>query len=164
MPFLFLCFEILTGNLDCATPRRRPQLRQLQGIQGWYRCSDGWTRSRGTQCVFLRGLLCVIPPDTSLVVYGSENVTSGASSDIRSATRTARNMVQVRASHASGLLVCLISPGSFTAMGLFQTWARLLRHQGYGSELQKTRGNRRRSDKVRSADMPVFSSFCCLSE
>lgn len=36
------------------------------------------------------------PPFFQSLVYGPQNVTSGASSDIRSATRTAQAMVKVR--------------------------------------------------------------------
>jgi ATP-dependent Zn protease len=46
---------------------------------------------------------------TLRLVYGSENVTSGASSDIRSATATARDMVTVIASFSflSNLSLCV---------------------------------------------------------
>lgn len=42
-----------------------------------------------------RTLMIFDPPFFQYLVYGPQNVTSGASSDIRSATRTAQAMVKV---------------------------------------------------------------------
>jgi hypothetical protein len=55
----------------------------------------GWSCRRGIEQVFLCPITGFPAYRSMLSVYGSENVSSGASSDIRSATRTAEDMVKV---------------------------------------------------------------------
>lgn len=81
---------------DVAIARVGHRVRELKGISSSHRCGHGGTRCRSPESVFTSSSDTVILMSyLFLVVYGADNVTSGASSDIQNATRTAKAMVKV---------------------------------------------------------------------
>jgi hypothetical protein len=55
----------------------------------------GWSCRRGIEQVFIYPFTGFLTLTDLLSVYGKENVSSGASSDIQKATKTAESMVKV---------------------------------------------------------------------
>jgi len=79
-------------------------------------------------------------------VYGNENISSGASSDIRKATRTAQAMVKVSiVTNDFSTFLCL-----FLAMGLLKVGPNILWRSRHVPQSKEKGANRRRGHKVGS--------------